>query len=34
VQIVHIFRPQILDHFQPNFLRQLGPACCTLKSLD
>jgi hypothetical protein len=22
------------DHFQPNFLRQLGPACCTLKILD
>ncbi len=34
VQIVHIFHPQILDHFRPNFLRQLGPACCTLKILD
>ncbi len=33
VQIVQIFHPQILDHFQPNFLRQLGPACCTLKIL-
>jgi hypothetical protein len=34
VQIVHIFHLQILDHFQPNFLRQFGPACCTLKILD